>query len=177
MSITIYPSQFNMREDGSYEQLPAIKGEQGEQGVPGVGALPGGTAGQVPVKQSADDYDVAWEDVGWQLLWTNASPTSSFAAQTVPLDLSEYSELLVSFRMGDGGIDATYYVYGVIGDYQTFQRVYMTSNTSYQARRSFQSSQLGISFGDGYEGNVTTSTGSNAVVSNSVAQPIKIYAL
>ena len=39
MSITIYPSMFNMREDGSYEQLPAIKGEAGEQGPAGPGAL------------------------------------------------------------------------------------------------------------------------------------------
>lgn len=32
------------------------------------------------------------------LLWTNASPTSNFAAQTVTLDLSEYSFVLVLFR-------------------------------------------------------------------------------
>ena len=29
------------------------------------------------------------------LLWTNPSPTSSFGAQTVPLDLSEYNMVLV----------------------------------------------------------------------------------
>ena len=46
--ITIYPDQFNMRENGSYSQLEAIKGEdgpQGPQGEPGVGI---GTAEYVP---------------------------------------------------------------------------------------------------------------------------------
>lgn len=36
MPITIYPSQFNIREDGSYEQLPAIQGKQGPQGIQGI---------------------------------------------------------------------------------------------------------------------------------------------
>lgn len=98
MSITIYPSQFNMREDGSYAQLPAIKGEEGTQGPPGVGSLPGGTKGQVPVKQSADDYDVAWGYLAWERIWVNASPDSSFAAQTIPKDLSQYGFIAVFFK-------------------------------------------------------------------------------
>ena len=46
--ITIYPDQFNLRENGSYSQLEAIKGDagpQGPQGEPGVGI---GTAEYVP---------------------------------------------------------------------------------------------------------------------------------
>jgi len=109
MSITIYPSQFNMREDGSYVQLPAIKGEEGEQGPPGVGSLPGGTKGQVPVKQSSDDYDVAWEDM-LPLLWENASPTSSFAAQTVSLDLSKYKFVLIGINGWSDDTNVTYQV-------------------------------------------------------------------
>lgn len=40
------------------------------------------------------------DDVGamsqWDLLWTNASPDSSFAAQTVSLDLSEYDVIMIA---------------------------------------------------------------------------------
>jgi microcystin-dependent protein len=36
------------------------QGDEGPQGDPGPGLPDGGAAGQVPVKQSASDYDVAW---------------------------------------------------------------------------------------------------------------------
>lgn len=38
---------------------------------------------------------------GWEmdLLWTNASPTSAFAAQTINLDLSEYDLIEIHFNM------------------------------------------------------------------------------
>jgi hypothetical protein len=50
--------------------LVGAKGEQGETGpagadstVPGPGATPGGTTGQVLIKASATDYDAEWVDV------------------------------------------------------------------------------------------------------------------
>ncbi len=136
MSITIYPSQFNMRENGTYTQLPAIKGETGTQGVPGVGALPGGTAGQVPVKQSGTDYDVAWEDIGWKLLWTNANPTSTFVEQTVVLDLTEYSYIRVIFyATKDSAASSTGSVlycfeYPKTGDSSQYYRINALHNTA-----------------------------------------------
>ena len=39
-------------------------------------------------------------------LWENASPTSSFAAQTIALDLTEYKQITIVFYHGDGN-DAT----------------------------------------------------------------------
>lgn len=44
------------------------------------------------------------DDVGamsaWELLWTNASPSSAFGAQTVSLDLSGYDQVLIKVRFG-----------------------------------------------------------------------------
>lgn len=35
----------------------------------------------------------------WKLIWTNPNPSSAFAAQTVPLSLSQYTEIkIVAFR-------------------------------------------------------------------------------
>jgi hypothetical protein len=61
---------------------------------------PGGSAGQVLAKSSSTDYDTEWIDPpsgggDWTLLWTNASPTSDFAAQTVALDLSAYADVKI----------------------------------------------------------------------------------
>lgn len=48
--------------------LPGAKGDKGDPGTPGTkgdpgpGLAPGGLPGQVPVKASASDYDVTWED-------------------------------------------------------------------------------------------------------------------
>ena len=35
---------------------------------------------------------------GMALLWTNGSPTSSFSAQTISVDLSKYSHVCIGFR-------------------------------------------------------------------------------
>ena len=45
--------------------------------------------------------------IDMDLLWTNASPTSAFAAQTVSVDLSDYEEIYIIFRIDD--FIATYY--------------------------------------------------------------------
>ena len=37
--------------------------------------------------------------VGMELLWTNASPTSSFAAQTIAVNLSGYGLVLITYMM------------------------------------------------------------------------------
>lgn len=172
MSITIYPSQFNMREDGGYEQLPAIKGETGEQGVPGVGALPGGTAGQVPVKQSADDYDVAWEDIGWTKVWENASPTSAFAAQTASLDLSGYKELIIQFNHHIDTPGTVYSSYVFVGQSTRLFRADMYGTTIYISWRQAGTSTAGVVFANGQEGSQSTALAS----SSNICVPIAIYA-
>lgn len=74
--ITIYPDQFNMRENGSYSQLDAIKGDtgpQGPQGEPGAGI---GTAEYVPqVILSEVQPSVANGTVWMKLLSTDTGYT------------------------------------------------------------------------------------------------------
>ena len=116
---------------------------------------------------------------GWKLVWVNANQTmgGSFAAQTIELNLSSYTEIMIAFHMGDQAHDALYYAHGFIGDYQTFTRVFMLDSTSYQARRSYQSSSSGIQFYDAYEGSTRSSgTGTASIASNGIAQPWYIYA-
>ena len=176
MSITIYPSQFNMREDGGYEQLPAIKGETGEQGVPGVGALPGGTVGQVPVKQSANDYDVAWEDIGWVLIWENADTTSNFAAQTLPLDLAGYTEVYIAHGWCNDGYPQYSYL-GRVGDQSNLmvnQNIKAASGVIYLCRRQIEITSTGIVFADCYK-KATNTTGSGQA-DNAAGVPYSIYA-
>lgn len=47
-------------DDFTPEQLEALKGERGEQGVQGQGIAKGGTTGQILVKASDTDYDTEW---------------------------------------------------------------------------------------------------------------------
>ena len=171
MSITIYPSQFNMREDGSYAQLPAIKGETGEQGVPGVGALPGGTKGQVPVKQSGTDYDAAWEDIGWKLLWENASPNSSFVAQDVAVDLSDAFELMIYWKQMVSN-EACYFTEVFYRKTEDF--TYLFNNTAGKIiRRQVFIYADKIHF---HGGEFCNSYGSNKKKKNEYCIPCKIYA-
>lgn len=176
MSITIYPSQFNMREDGGYEQLPAIKGETGEQGVPGVGALPGGTAGQVPVKQSGTDYDVAWEDIGWAKLWENASPTSSMSANKIPIDLSSYSEIRILVKSSASGSTVLCYEAPNAVGTNISAEIFggSTSGDVYIYRRQLDILADGIYVNDGTGKKVTVNTAAPTV--NSICIPWGIYA-
>jgi len=62
----------------------------------------GGTTGQILKKASATDYDVAWAtpSISWTTLWTNPSPSSSFAEQTVTLSsLANYQFVYIAARL------------------------------------------------------------------------------
>ena len=53
------------------------------------------------VNSDGELKQVAVEDAGlmrMDLLWENAAPTSEFAAQTIELDLSEYSTIIMTFK-------------------------------------------------------------------------------
>lgn len=72
-----------LRQTGARGQTGPVgpqgpQGVQGPQGIPGqdgVGLPTGGTAGQVPVKQSSADFDIAWET-------PPAAPVTSVNGQT-----------------------------------------------------------------------------------------------
>ena len=88
------------------------------------------------------------------LLWVNASPTSSFAAQTISLDLSTYDLVFVRCRCNDNSILSEF---GAKDGYlSTIQRD-TSGDQGYQ--RKFQVSDTGVYFQgvSGYEGGFSTS--------------------
>lgn len=83
---------------------------------------------------------------GVDLLWTNASPTSTFAAQVVPIDLSGYAYCIISFHnfatsSGWYGVVAQECV---IGEKNILQFVSPTNNRA--GNRAATVSTSGISF-------------------------------
>lgn len=105
-------------------------GPQGPTGPAGPGVASGGSAGQVLAKASGTDYDTEWinppdpsgfvsyaeaqtlteaqkaqarSNIGanMDLLWTNASPSSTFAEQNVTLDLSNYFSVFILAKVAN----------------------------------------------------------------------------
>ena len=94
------------------------------------------------------------DDVGamskWVLLWTNASPTSNFAAQTVSLDLSGYDLIMVSAMWSTGNQQIIQPVITTVpsGDC----RIDTTDTTAKNLDREFTVSTTGITFNSGNYG-------------------------
>ena len=156
-------SKLKIRNGSTWEEIPAG----------GVGVPSGGTAGQVLMKSSATDYADEWADISeagamsaWELLWTNASPTSAFAAQTVALDLSGYDAVLIdvncAYELPDFGTCFVCMV-GRGG----FMDVWASSQNNKYSREATVAS-TGVTFGQGYFG-----TGAN----NNCAIPYRIYGI
>lgn len=109
-------------------------------------------------------------DVGamstWTLLWTNASPSSSFAAQTVQLNLSGYDMVGVFGYndVNDGGIMA----FAPVGESGV-----LFFMVNYRQKRYFAVSSAGVQFKDGYSG----APNNNVIVSNTAAIPYYIYGI
>ena len=110
-------------------------------------------------------------------LWTNASPTSSFASQKVSLDLTNYSG--VDIEVGyNNGADAPINTFECpIGRYVRVVVVgpLSTSSSIYGVSRAAEVDADGITFGD------TTSkafnTSGNGEINNARAIPLNIYGI
>lgn len=87
--------------------------------------------------------------VSADLLWTNQSPTSSFAAQTVALDLSGYDAVLVEFSLSAGGSIVKPNIYfkghGIYLDYTPWPN----GTTVNLAGRTMEVTASGVIFGSG----------------------------
>lgn len=120
-------------------------------------------ADHVHAMPSADDVGAMSE---WTLLWTNASPSSSFAAQTVQLNLSGYDMVGVFGYndVNDGGVMA----FAPVGESGALFFMY-----NYRQRRYFAVSSAGVQFKDGYSGALNNSLS----VSNTSAIPFYIYGI
>lgn len=110
------------------------------------------------------------DDVGAMskvLVWTNASPSSNFAAQTVPVDLSGYDYILIETNTGVR-------ILAIGSDYREYCfQPYGGANMGY---RSVYATTTGVTFDDFYKLG-TYGTFSSRTQDNSQAKPIKIYGM
>lgn len=106
------------------------------------------------------------------LLWTNASPSSAFAAQTLTFDLSEYDAVEIIYKEADG-----YSGIGSITRRHTINGVSnpMFANTNRCFTRSVTVSTNGVTFAGAIY--YTSYGGSSTATENSFFVPMKIYGI
>ena len=112
--------------------------------------------------------DALLKKMGFELLWTNPSPTSSFPAQTRSWDLSEYDFVLIEASDNNTSDPAFMHFLGKKGNKTRILLMYNSRQV-----REFTFDDTGITFRDGYEGGTTTSV----AVANTRAIPHKIYGI
>ena len=90
--------------------------------------------------------DKSFRNLKWDLVWENESPTSSFSAQTVSINLSGYMTVAVLFRITTSS-DTGWMQFGFMGyagNYGGAMR-----GASYTYHREFSVSSTGITFANG----------------------------
>ncbi len=107
--------------------------------------------------------------VYYELLWENASPGSSFPAQTVSLNLSNYSFIAVTFRIG---YDGDYTFNTVL--FEKGQKSRFRTYNGYVVQRSAEPTDAGVNFGEGMR---WTTYGGNAGTFNEVLIPFRIFGI
>lgn len=117
-------------------------------------------------------YPIAYAAGGCklELLWTNPSPTSTFAAQTVALDLSDYHAVFILFRRNtsDENYYSKYYLKTNDSKYQMLVAQYGTIILD----RGCKVDDDGLRFNDSY--NFATNV-ANRTVDNNQVIPYKVY--
>lgn len=153
--------------------VPAIQGPQGPQGPAGPGVPPAGSAGDVLAKNTAADQDTGWKPLR-TVIWTNPSPSSQFAAQTINnVDLSGFTWFLAEFRISTGSSGARVSVIASIGSVTA-----VTSNTPYQNKLRQFERDMTLNDSSIVFGNATTTTeGANTTQANTLLIPIQVIGL
>lgn len=152
-------------------------GATGATGPAGPGVASGGSAGQVLAKASATDYDTEWINPpsgggDWTLLWTNASPTSNFPAQTVTLDLTNYKMIGMLVRMNTAADTVYDWRFFSVGEY-SFVRQLLNSGSSLMQR--YRANNI-LTSGIVFEDCIDTTQGSTGRTNNGGNIPVKIIA-
>jgi len=103
----------------------------------------------------------------WTSVWTNTSTSTSFAAQTVQIDLSSYTEVMIKFARADSDpTKGVFYFYARVGDYlYAFYSFYLSGFKSRQ--RSATIASTGITF---------TQAEDNGSANNTYLVPLEIFA-
>lgn len=110
-------------------------------------------------------------------IWENASPSSSFAAQTISLDLSGYTAIAVMFHYSNAtetsGVRMAF-VDGSAYEAAQFNGI-QNSGITYVSRRTFTVTAAGVDFAAAYH----KATNSTASVSadNGYMIPVAIYGI
>ena len=104
-------------------------------------------------------YPIAYAQGGMKmdLLWTNPSPSSSFAAQTVALDLSEYNLILVQFLRATNTTSFRGTDISIVGSASTGIIGGVDSVNSSVLSRSYESTTNGVTFALGRANNESSS--------------------
>lgn len=109
---------------------------------------------------------------GMDLLWTNASPTSQFAAQTISLDLIKYRYVLIRYRVNNGGANAIKTEFGIISN--DGEKVALTAIWASMAHREATITTSGITFSVCKK---ITNYNSNDTTDNGFIIPVEIYGI
>ena len=90
------------------------------------------------------------------LLWTNSTPNGSFSAQTIPLDLSGYSFVMIEYGVDGVGTLLTSFLPvptlpppAGYSSYNELQGIYVTGSNGRMAKRYLQITSTGVTFGGG----------------------------
>ena len=94
----------------------------------------------------------------FQLLWVNSAPTSNFAAQMIPLNLSSYDAVCIITK-STASSSYTHWQFGLVGGNMTMTNKGTSSNTQYG--RTAEVTTSGITFSNGY--NNSTAGAANCV--------------
>ena len=100
-------------------------------------------------------------------IWTNPSPTSTYASQTLVVDLSAYKMLIVQFKQANN-IDIYSYAVNMIDGTEHMVTTSSKTGTAYTYKRTMKCSSTGIVFSSGYR---STSAGAAYMV------PYRIYGI
>ena len=103
------------------------------------------------------------------LLWTNSSPTSSFAAQTVAVDLSGYDFItVVAYESTSNAVEMSATISNTIG---AKGRLFLMANS--RQFRAIEIGATGVVFGVGRSGAISET----AAEDNTAAVPVYIYGI
>ena len=106
-------------------------------------------------------------DVGMELLWTNASPTSGFVAQKVYVDLAKYDFIIIEAKQATT-VDSFSYTLAKKGVQSKIMMIYDSRQI-----RTFTVHDTNVDFGAGNSGNYNEATTTN----NNSAVPTRIYGI
>lgn len=81
-------------------------------------------------------------------LWQNASPSSQFVAQTIPVDLSGYSMVYIRYLVSTGNTIQEQTIWGHVGT--TLLIPFVSHKSANYGGRQCQIDEQGLSFGDSF---------------------------